>query len=134
MTAPTQPQWGFLLDQLCGQTPGVAHAVAVSTDGLLVAKSADLSKENGDQLAAFTAGMASLTTGMATLMTAGPVEQTVVDMGDGRLVIMSIGDGSVLTVLAGKQADMGQVVYEMAMLINRVGPALTPEQRDAQRA
>ncbi|MGC4855372.1 roadblock/LC7 domain-containing protein [Micromonospora sp. DT4] len=140
MTRPITPtttskrdQWDFLLDQLCG-TQGVAHAVAVSTDGLLIAKSATLSKDNADQLAACTAGMASLTSGMATLMAGGTVEQTVVDMAEGRVAIMSIGDGSVLTVLACKDADMGQVVYEMAMLINRVGAALTPDQRPVLQA
>ena len=47
---------------------------------------------------------------------------------------MSISDGSVLTVLANSDADMGQVVYEMAMLINRVGGALTPDQRPTPQA
>ncbi|SCL73592.1 roadblock/LC7 domain-containing protein [Micromonospora peucetia] len=132
MTRPARSNWNFLLDQLC-TTSGVAHAVAVSTDGLLLARSTGLAKDRADQLAAFTAGLASLTSGMASLMEAGAVEQTVVDMGSGRLAVMSIGDGSVLTALADKEADMGQVVYEMAMLINRTGGALTPEQRAVQR-
>ncbi|MBM0202014.1 roadblock/LC7 domain-containing protein [Micromonospora sp. STR1s_5] len=132
-TQSTRGEWGFLLDELCS-TRGVAHAIAVSTDGLVIAKSATLSKDNADQLAACTAGMASLTNGMARLMVGGTVDQTIIDMADGRVAIMSIGDGSVLTVLAGKDADMGQVVYEMAMLINRVGGALTPDQRPVLQA
>lgn len=132
-THSTREEWGFLLDELCS-TRGVAHAIAVSTDGLVIAKSATLSKDNADQLAACTAGLASLTSGMARLMMGGTVEQTVVDMADGRVVIMSIGDGSVLTVLATSNAEMGQVVWEMAMLINRVGGALTPDQRPAPQA
>ncbi|WFE55231.1 roadblock/LC7 domain-containing protein [Micromonospora sp. WMMD1155] len=130
---PRQDQWGFLLDHLCA-TPGIAHAIAVSTDGLLIAKSAKLSEDNADQLAACTAGLASLTNGMAKLLMGGTVEQTVVDMVEGRVAIMSISDGSVLTVLANSDADMGQVVYEMAMLINRVGGALTPDQRPTPQA
>lgn len=130
--APRLPDWGFLLDQLCGQTLGVAHALAVSADGLSVAKSRHLAQEHADRLAAFTSGLASLTNGIASLMTAEPVEQTVVDMRDGRIVVMAIGDGSVLTVLAAKDADIGQIVYEMAMMINRVGEALTPEARYSQ--
>lgn len=131
--ATTRPDWGFLLDQLCGQTAGVAHALAVSADGLAVAKSRLLGQEHADRLSAFTAGLASLTNGIASLMETEPVEQTVVDMREGRIVVMAIGDGSVLTVLAAKNADIGQVVYEMAMMINRVGEALTPDARSHPR-
>lgn len=123
--------WDYLLDQLC-QTRGITHAVAVSADGLRLASSRDLPGESGDQVAAFTAGLESLTRGMAGLMNAAPVEQTVVEMAGGQLVVMAIGDGSILTVLADKDADMGQVAYEMVMVINRVGAVLTPELR--QRA
>jgi predicted regulator of Ras-like GTPase activity (Roadblock/LC7/MglB family) len=133
MTPPHRPEWGFLLDELC-RIPGIARALAVSSDGLLIARSSDLPKDNADQLSAFTSGMASLTNSIASLMGADPVEQTVVDMNDGRIVVMAIGDGSVLTVLAAKSADMGQVAYEMAMLINRVGAALTPTPHTPARA
>ncbi|MEJ3741701.1 roadblock/LC7 domain-containing protein [Actinomycetes bacterium KLBMP 9797] len=132
MTTP-RSNWSFLLDDLC-RIPGIANALAVSSDGLLIARSTKLPKDHADQLAAFTSGLASLTNGIASLMNASPVEQTVVDMNDGRIVIMAIGDGSVLTVLAAKSADMGQVAYEMAMLINRVGAALTPAPHVPARA
>jgi len=128
MTNLSAPDWGYLLDQLC-ETRGITHAVAVSADGLLVASSRGLFRDLADQVAAFTSGLESLTKGMAALMGAAPVQQTVVEMAGGHLVIMSIGDGSILTTLATADADMGQVAYEMAMLINRVGPALTPDPR-----
>lgn len=133
MTQATRPNWGFLLDELCAHTAGVVHALAVSADGLAVASSKHLTQEHADQLSAFTSGLASLTNGIAALMAAEPVEQTVVDMRDGRIVVMAIGDGSVLSVLAAKNAEIGQVVYEMAMLINSVGEALTPNARSGQR-
>jgi predicted regulator of Ras-like GTPase activity (Roadblock/LC7/MglB family) len=130
MTAD-RSQWGYLLDQLC-HTRGITHAVAVSSDGMRLASSNGLTTDAGDQVAAFTSGLESLTRGMAGLMQAAPVEQTIVEMAGGQLVVMSIGDGSILTVLADKDADMGQVAYEMAMLINRVGAALTPDVRAPQ--
>ncbi|MGL4743878.1 MAG: roadblock/LC7 domain-containing protein [Dermatophilaceae bacterium] len=123
-------RWGYLLDQLC-DTRGVTHAVAVSSDGMRVASSKGLTADAGDQIAAFTSGLESLTRGIAGLMQADPVEQTIVEMAGGHLVIMAIGDGSILTVLAHKDADVGQVAYEMVMLINRVGAALTPDVRTA---
>ncbi|MBO0868123.1 MAG: roadblock/LC7 domain-containing protein [Micromonosporaceae bacterium] len=126
--------WGFLLDGLCNQVPGVSHAIAVSADGLLIAASRHLPRTHADQLSAFTSGLSSLTTGAAKLMSAEPVEQTIVEMADGYLIVMAIGDGSILTVLALKDCELGQVSYEMAMLINRVGATLTPAPRNALRA
>jgi hypothetical protein len=42
---------------------------------------------------------------------------------------MAISDGSRLAVLAAADCDMGLVAYEMALLVERVGSALTPEVR-----
>ena len=47
--------------------------------------------------------------------------QTVVEMEHGYLLLMSVGDGSHLAVLAQDAADLGQVGYEMALLVDRVG-------------
>lgn len=129
----TRSEWGFLLDQLCRDTAGVAHAVVLSADGLPIAHSTGLESAHVDQLSAFTSGMSSLTSSIASLMQAGPVEQTVVDLAGGRVFVMAINEMAVLTVLAAKTADMGQVVYEMAMLTNRAGAALTPQPRTAQQ-
>jgi predicted regulator of Ras-like GTPase activity (Roadblock/LC7/MglB family) len=127
-------KWGYLLDQLCDQVPGIIHALAVSSDGLLIAASRILPRDHADSLSAFTSGLASLTNGAAGLMVAAPVEQTIVEMAGGYLIVMAIGDGSILTVLAEKNCDLGQVTYEMATLIDRSGAALTPNLRQPQRA
>lgn len=126
-------RWTYLLDPLCAEVRGVTHAVVVSTDGLLIARSSDLTKDHADSLSAITSGLASLTFSAANLMSAGPVEQNVTEMRDGFLVVMAIDNRSLLIVLAAKDADMGQVAYEMATLINRVGAAVTPEPRHPQR-
>jgi predicted regulator of Ras-like GTPase activity (Roadblock/LC7/MglB family) len=44
---------------------------------------------------------------------------------------MAIGDGSSIAVLAARQTDVGQIGYEMALLVERVGKALAPGRRDA---
>lgn len=121
----------FLLKQLC-EVRGITHALVVSGDGLPVANSPGL--PNVEQLGAVTSGLASLTTGAAGFMEAGVVEQIVVEMSGGFLITMAINDKSILTVLARKDSDLGQVSYEMAMTIQRVGPILTPDPRQAQWA
>ncbi|MEU8656097.1 roadblock/LC7 domain-containing protein [Actinoplanes philippinensis] len=126
--------WGWLLDRLCDQVPGIIHALAVSADGLTVAASRNQDKDDTDRLAAFTSGIASLTNGACSIMQGGVVEQNITEMALGYLIVMAIGDGSSLTVLAAKDCDLGQVSYEMAMLINSSGAALTPELRQPQHA
>lgn len=126
--------WGYLLDELCNRVAGARHALAVSGDGLKIARSHDLPMEQADQLSAFTSGLASLTNGAARLTDGGVVEQTVIEMSGGFLIVMAIDQKSILTVLAEKTCDLGQVIYEMATLINRVGGALAPDVREPQRA
>jgi predicted regulator of Ras-like GTPase activity (Roadblock/LC7/MglB family) len=55
-------------------------------------------------------------------------------MDEGFMFVMAIGEGSVLTVLASPSADLGLVGYEMALLVARVGGALTPDVRSALQA
>lgn len=120
-----------MLANFVDETPGVAHAIAVSSDGLLLAASRDLPRDRADQLAAVTSGLVSLTQGAARLLEAGNVLQNVVEMDGGFLFLMSISDGSALAALAARNCDVGQVGYEMALLVERVGNALSPVPRAA---
>jgi uncharacterized protein len=122
-------RFGWLVTDFTERVAGVAHAVVVSADGLLVASSAKLPRDRADQLAAVASGLLSLTQGAAKCFEAGRVTETVVDMEYGSMLQMGIRDGSCLTVLAAPRCDMGVVAYEMAMLVERVGQMLTPELR-----
>ncbi|MGL5858606.1 MAG: roadblock/LC7 domain-containing protein [Angustibacter sp.] len=119
----------WLVADLARRVPGVAHAVGVSADGLLIAVSEDLPRDRADQLAAISSGLISLTQGAARCFEGGAVTQTVVEMELGFMVVMSISDGSCLAVLAAPSCDIGLVGYEMALLVERVGDALTPDLR-----
>src|ERR1051325_9396361 len=122
---------GWLLANFADRVPGVAHAIAVSADGLLLASSRDLPRDRADQLAAIASGLVSLTQGAARCFEGGAVLQTVVEMDNAFLFLMSISDGSSFAVLAARSCDVGQVGYEMALLVDRVGEALTPAPRSA---
>jgi uncharacterized protein len=132
-SAQSSAQWGFLLDELC-EVRGIDHAVAVSGDGLVMAASSALNPDNADQVAAITSGLSSLTWGACRLMNAGEVESTVIDMTSGVMIIMAINERSILTVLADKHAELGQVVYEMDMLIQRAGETFVPALRGVPQA
>jgi len=128
---PTMQDMGWLLNNFADSVAGIAHVVAVSADGLLLASSRDLPEDRGGQLAAITSGVVSLTDGAPRMFTAGVVQQTIIEMESGYLFLMSISDGSSLAVLAARSCDVGQVGYEMALLVERVGAALVPLPREA---
>ena len=121
---------GWLLNNFANSVAGIAHVVAVSADGLLLASSRDLPADRADQLAAITSGVVSLTDGASRMFNAGTVQQTIIEMESGYLFLMSISDGSSMAVLAARSCDVGQVGYEMALLVERVGAALVPAPRE----
>ncbi len=122
----------WLITNFAERVPSVAHAIVVSSDGLPMAYSQGFPPDRVDQLAAVTSGLTSLTQGGSRVFEGGAVAQTVVDMERGLLIVMAISDGSSLAVLAAADCDIGLVAYEMTLLVERVGSALTPQVRGAQ--
>lgn len=119
----------WLITNFAEQVPSVGHAIVVSADGLPLAFSEGLPPDRVDQLAAVTSGLTSLTQGAAKIFEGGAVAQVVVEMQQGLLILMSIGAGSSLAVLAAAECDLGLVAYEMTMLAERARGALTPAPR-----
>lgn len=119
----------WLITAFADRVPSVAHALVVSSDGLPLAFSQGLPPERVDQLAAVASGLTSLVDGAARIFEGGPVNQTVIEMRQGVLIVMSVTGGSTLAVLARVDCDMGLVAYEMALLADRTWRALTPEPR-----
>ena len=126
---PSQSRFGWLVTNFAERVPGVAHAIVVSADGLLLTSSDRLPRDRADQLAAVASGLVSLTQGAARCFDAGGVVQTVVEMDRGIVLLMSISDGSCLAVLAAPTCEMDVVAYEMSMLVERMATRLTPEVR-----
>jgi len=119
----------WLVSNFTREVSGVSHAVLVSVDGLLIAASEHLPQERADQLAAVSSGLASLATGAAQLFDGGQVLQSVVEMENGYLLLMRVGDGSHLATLAATSCDIGQIGYEMAVLVERVGNVVQSTRR-----
>ncbi len=119
----------WLVSKFVREVPGVAHALLVSVDGLPVAASEQLPRERADQLAAVSSGLASLAAGAAQLFEGGQVLQSVVEMQNGFLLLMRVGDGSHLATLAMPSCDIGQIGYEMAILVEQVGNVVQSARR-----
>jgi predicted regulator of Ras-like GTPase activity (Roadblock/LC7/MglB family) len=128
-TEHTAGDLDWLVTDFVDRIRDVAHAVVVSADGLPLAFNARFPRDHADQLAAVTAGLASLTQGAARSFQAGQVIQTAVEMEAGLFVVMTISNGSSLAVLAVANCDLGLVAYEMGLLVERVGRELTPASR-----
>lgn len=122
-------EYSWLINEFVDRVPGVAHGVAVSVDGLLVAASNTLPQDRADQLAAVSSGLVSLTEGAASCFDAGNVNETIVEMDAGTMLLMAISNGSCLSILANPGYDIGQIAYEMALLVERFGRTLSPELR-----
>ena len=128
-TQPDERNLDWLVSRFVEEVTDAAHAILVSADGLLMAMSESIPDERAEQVAAVSSGLASLAVGAARLFDGGAVLQTVVEMERGYLMLMSVGDGSNLTVLTEEAADIGQVGYEMALLVERVGRMVQAEPR-----
>ncbi|MEU5272985.1 roadblock/LC7 domain-containing protein [Streptomyces hygroscopicus] len=111
----------WLLDELVGRVGSIRKALVLSGDGLATGGSRDLSREDGEHLAAVASGFHSLAKGVGRHFDVGRVRQTVVELDDAFLFVTAAGDGSVLAVLADADADVGQIAYEMTLLVKRVG-------------
>ncbi len=118
---------GFLLSSLVERVPGIRESAVVSSDGLLIALSANVDRATGDRLGAVAAGLLSVARGASTPMKAGGVHEIIVELEHALIVVMGISDGSALAVVATRPCDIGLVAYEMAMLADRAGTALTPQ-------
>ncbi|MEV6598320.1 roadblock/LC7 domain-containing protein [Actinoplanes sp. NPDC051346] len=119
----------WLLDDLVDRVPSARQAVVLSADGLMLGASAGMGREDAEHLSAMAAGFQSLAKGASRHFRAGPVRQTVVEMEDAFLFVTAAGLGACLAVVAGSDADLGLIAYEMAMLVIRVGQTMDAPER-----
>ncbi len=116
----------WLMASFVERTPGAEQAIAVSSDGLLIAMSATIDRSSADKLAAIITGMRALSHGAANELRKGNVVQVLIEMAGAYLFVSSISGGSTLGVVTSKGCDLGLIGYEIAMLVDRVGSQLTP--------
>ena len=131
MTAPTSPtrELSWLLDDLVSRVSSIRKALVLSGDGLAIGASDGLTREDSEHLAAVASGFHSLAKGVGRHFEAGRVRQTMVELDDAFLFVTAAGDGSCLAVLTAADSDVGQVAYEMALLVKRVGAHLSSSPR-----
>ncbi|TSB29297.1 roadblock/LC7 domain-containing protein [Streptomyces benahoarensis] len=118
--------FNWLLANFVRRTDGVRDAVAVSSDGLLIAVSDGLGRTDADHLAAVVSGLSSLACSASRRYEFDGVKLIMIEMGRGFLLVSAVRDGSCLGVLADSSGELGLVGYEVAVLAERAGDLLTP--------
>jgi uncharacterized protein len=123
----TDPQtFNWLLVNFVQSTDGVRDAVAVSSDGLLIAMSEGLDRTAADRLAAIVSGLASLSRSASRSYDFDGLKLIMIEMRRGFLLVSAIADGSCIGVIADDSCDVGLVGYEIAVLADRAGALLNP--------
>lgn len=121
----------WLINDLVDRVAHVHQAVVLSHDGILIAKSSGLSREDAEALSAVASGLHGLARSAGRRFNRGAVRQTVIEMEHGFIFVTAGGEGACIAVLASEDADVGLIAYEMAMLVARVGQYLSTPIRSA---
>ena len=132
MSSVYRQDLNWLITGFTARVADVAHAIVVSADGVPLAVSQRLPPAYAGQLAAITAGLVSLMQGAARIFEAGSPTQALVEMAGGLMLVKVISDGASLAVLTSLQCDTDLVSYEVTLLVEAVGEALTPAARAHQ--
>jgi len=118
--------FNWLIGRFTYDTAGVIAAIAVSSDGLLIAMSPALQRDTADRLAAISSAMLSLAHGVSESYPLGEPDRVVIELTEGYLLVSTISAGCSLGALGSKQASLGTIAYEMAVFANRASEVLTP--------
>lgn len=105
-------QLNKVLRSLQSGTPDVQASALISEDGLMIA-SALPQHVDETRVAGMTATLLSLGTRAATELERGDVEEVLVRGSDGYAVMLSAGQGTLLLVLASKNAKLGLIFLDM---------------------
>ncbi|GKQ35066.1 roadblock/LC7 domain-containing protein [Streptomyces sp. A012304] len=117
----------WLLERFATETAGVVDAIAVSSDGLLIAVSQLRDQADSERLAAIVAGLTSLAAGASGNYGLGGLNKVIIDLERGHVLVSAIASGAVLGVVTSEDAKLGNIAYEMTLFANRAGAALTPQ-------
>ena len=114
------------------EIPGALHAVLVSTDGLLMARTKDLGRDSADTVAAAMSGVQSLSRSLGFFCDGDHMQwrQTLVEFDGGWVFLISAGEGAYLAVSAAPDIDMADITFRMQQLVGQLGKELATSPRE----
>jgi predicted regulator of Ras-like GTPase activity (Roadblock/LC7/MglB family) len=114
-----------LLAGMLARTPGTAHAVLATVDGVSIATSPGLPRERAEQLATIGAGLLSIADGAGLMMGGGAPRHVVVEMYGGLLLCAPVAPRVVLSVLATHTVDRERLGFEVGQFTTNVTSLVT---------
>lgn len=105
----------LIIEQLRGlqaSSPDVEASAVVSVDGLVMASALPKNLEE-ERVAAMSAAMVSSGERIANELGRGLLQQVIVKGSEGYVLIMSVGNEAVLTVLARENSKLGLILMDM---------------------
>lgn len=116
MTKSRTDQMVDRLKDLQVSSPDVEAAAIVSVDGLSMASAMPGDVEE-DRVAAMSAAMLSLGERISSELGRGVLDQVYIKGEKGYVILMSVGDEAVLTVLARQEAKLGLIFLDMGRAV-----------------
>jgi uncharacterized protein len=104
------------LRDLQASSGDVEAAAIVSVDGLSIASSLPVGTEE-DRVSAMSAAMLSLGERISSELGRGLLQQVFVKGENGYVILTSVGEEAVLTVLARKEAKLGLIFLDVARTV-----------------
>jgi predicted regulator of Ras-like GTPase activity (Roadblock/LC7/MglB family) len=105
------------LRDMQSSSPDIEGSAIVSVDGLSIASA--LHKEiEEDRVSAMSAAMLSLGERIASELGRGALEQVYIKGEKGYVLLMSVGEEAVLTVMAREQAKLGLILLDMRRAVD----------------
>jgi predicted regulator of Ras-like GTPase activity (Roadblock/LC7/MglB family) len=108
------------------EMPGVRFAVLLSDDGLRIAHSTDINRDDADRFAAAAAGLRALGRSLNEFCGGADsrVRQNITEYDGGMIFITSAGEGALLGVSTTADIDVSLIAHRLNELARRVGHEL----------
>ncbi len=121
---------GWMLDDAL-RMPETRHAILLSADGLLMAYSERITRDDAERQAAGMSGLQSLARSTAEFCGDPDAvwRQTVTEFDDGYVFLVAAGPGAYLAVSATLLVDMETVSFRLQELVQRLGRELSSPPR-----
>ncbi len=123
---------GWMLDEVV-KMPEARHAILLSSDGMLRARSQGIERDEAERQAAALSGLQSISRSTSEFCNQtqqeNPWRQTLVEFAHGYVFLIAAGPGAYLAVSATEHVDMEAVTYRMQKLVDRLGKELTSPPR-----
>ena len=103
-----------------GNTPDIEASAIVSVDGLTIASSFPLGMVE-DRVSAMSASMMNIGKRISSELERGMLDEVYVQGNDGYILLMSVGNDALLSVMARQRARLGLIFLEMRKAISDLG-------------